>query len=137
MSDSEQEQGKESRSTETKRFWIVASRVYLFGFSAVNIFLLLVVSPKFEQIFQDSLPGKPLPTVTEFILTARMALVFIALGWPILGALLIRQQKPSAILWINVGIVWTFLQFAITVIALFVPFFMPAGGMSDMPDHNP
>ena len=80
--------------------------------------------PKFEQIYKDALAGSgPLPPLTQFIITARIALAIIDLGWPILGTLLIRLQKPYAILWINIGILWTFLQFVITVIALVKPLF--------------
>lgn len=121
MSEPTQEQGKESRSTETKQFWIKVSLVILFILSSGNIFLLLFIVPKFEQIFADALPGRPLPGITEFIFTARIAIALIDLSWPILGTILLRQQKSYAILWINLGIVWTFLQVGSTVIALFMP----------------
>src|SRR5580692_4918022 len=116
MSEPDPEQGKGARSTKTKRFWLGTSLVVLFVFGAGNIFLQLFIIPKFQQIYADALPGKQLPTITEFILTARMVLLFIAMGWPIAGALLVKLQKPYAILWINLGIIWTILQIGITVI---------------------
>jgi type II secretory pathway component PulF len=135
MSDPEQEQGEGSRSTKTKRFWIGVSLIILFLFSAANVFLLLFIVPKFEQIFADTLPGRPLPTVTEFIITGRIVIAIVTLGWPILGAILLRQRKSSAILWINIGIVWTFFQIGITTIALFIPMTM-GGDIFGMPDSN-
>jgi hypothetical protein len=133
MSDSGQKQEKGARSTETKRFWIKVSLVILFLFSALNVLLQLFIIPKFVQIFADALPGMPLPGITQFIITARIAFVFVALGWPILGTTLVRRQKPYAILWINIGIVWTFLQIGITIIALFKPMIGIETGISDHP----
>ncbi len=60
-----------------------------------------------------------------------MALAISTLGWPILCAILVRLQKSYAILWINIGIVWTFLQTGITVIAIFMPMDSITTGMSD------
>jgi hypothetical protein len=133
MSDSEQEQGKESRAPETKRFWIRVSLVILFILGVGNIFLQIFIIPKFEQIYKDALPGMQLPPLTEFIITARFALAIIDLGWPILGSFLVRLQKPYAILWINIGIIWTFLQIIITTIALFKPMISIETGISDRP----
>ena len=90
--------------------------------------------PKFQQIFADVFPGKPLPGVTEFIFTCRIALVFVALAWPILGALLRKWQKRYAILWINLGIIWFLLEIGITVFALFLP--MEYDGIVGMSDSN-
>jgi len=109
------------------QFWSGVSVGILFVVSAVNLFLLLFLVPKFKEIFADALPGKQLPTITEFILAGRIALVFVALAWPIMGTILIRLQKRSAMLWIVVGTLWTILQIGITVVALIVP-------MEDMTD---
>jgi hypothetical protein len=106
---------------ERKQFWIKVSLVILFFFSAANVFLMLFIVPKFEQIYADALPGKILPPLTQFIITTRIAIAFIDLCWPVLGTFLIKQKKPSAILWINLGLIVTFLQVGITVIALFKP----------------
>jgi hypothetical protein len=115
------ESSKVSRPAETRRFSVTVSLVALVLFGAVTIFLLLSVVPKFEQIFADALPGKPLPDVTEFILRDRIGLVFVALGWPILCIVLRRWQKSNGALWINIGIVLFILGIAITVFALFLP----------------
>ena len=106
--------------------------IILMLFGAANVFLMLFIVPKFEQIYADALPGQHLPPITVFVITARMVLAIIAVGWPILSAVLVQQQKRSAILWINIGIVWFFLQTGVTTIALFLPMFSPAGGMSDV-----
>ena len=121
MSDPHQELSKGSRSAETKQFWIWVSLVTLFLSSSVNIYLLLFVVPKFEWIFAEALPGMPLPPVTVFIIAARIGLAVIALGWPIIGSVLVNQQKTYAILWINIGLIWTFLEIGTVVIALFMP----------------
>lgn len=121
----------ESDREQRKRFWIKVNLVILLLSSALNIFMLFFIVPKFEQIYADALPGRILPSITEFIITARIALAVINLSWPILGAILIQRQKPYAILWINVGIIWSFLQIGITTIALFMPMVGDITGMSN------
>ena len=116
-------------------FWIGVSVGILFVVSAANLFLLLFIVPKFKQIFADALPGKPLPNITEFILMARMGLVFVALAWPIVATFLVRLQMRHAILWIFVGTLWTVLQIGITVIALYLP--MSYDGIVGMSDAHP
>ena len=131
MSDPEQEQTKALRSTEKNRFRIGVGLATLFFGAAGNILVLLAVVPKFEQIYRDALPSVHLPTVTQFIISARIALVIIALGWPILGTVLVGLQKSYAILWINVGFLWNFLQLGITIFALFRPMIGLDGGMGE------
>jgi type IV pilus assembly protein PilC len=36
--------------------------------AAILTFLLIFIVPKFQQIFSDALPGKPLPTITLFVI---------------------------------------------------------------------
>jgi type IV pilus assembly protein PilC len=43
--------------------------------AAILTFLLIVIVPKFQQIFTDALPGKPLPAVTLFVIGASNLLV--------------------------------------------------------------
>jgi len=114
------------------RFWVRVSMVILMLLGAANVFLMLFIVPKFEQIYADALPGRPLPPITIFVITARIVLAIIALGWPILGAVLVQQQKRSAILWNNIGIVWCFLQIGVTTIALFLPMVGTITGMSNI-----
>jgi hypothetical protein len=119
---------------ERRQFWIKVSLAILFLFCAANIFLMLFIVPKFEQIYKDALAGSgPLPPLTAFIIHARSAIALIDLVWPILGSVLIWQKKPYAILWINLGIIGLFLQVGITVVALFTPMVGYHGGMSDQP----
>jgi type IV pilus assembly protein PilC len=43
--------------------------------SAILTFLLIFIVPKFQQIFTDALPGKPLPAVTVFVIDCSNLLV--------------------------------------------------------------
>jgi type IV pilus assembly protein PilC len=43
--------------------------------SAILTFLLIFIVPKFQQIFADALPGKPLPSVTLFVIACSNLLV--------------------------------------------------------------
>jgi type II secretory pathway component PulF len=119
---------------EIKRAWPIASIVILLGLGAINIFLFLFIVPKFEQIYQDAIPGMPLPGITAFIIAARIPLALIALAWPIAGIIAIWQRHRGAIWIINLGYLYFFPLIGVTVIALFMP--MTGGiivGMSDAP----
>jgi hypothetical protein len=111
---------------ERRQFWIKVSLVFLILFSAANVFLMLVIVPKFMQIYGEALPGMPLPEVTVFVITARVGLAVLDLGWPILGSLLMWNRNRYSILWINIGLIWTFLQVGVAIFALFIPL---AGGL--------
>ncbi|MEM8952969.1 MAG: type II secretion system F family protein [Verrucomicrobiota bacterium] len=65
----------------------------------IMIFLMVYIVPKFEEIFRDMLPGKPLPALTEAVVgfsrTIATNLPWILLGVAVLVALflLIRSTK--------------------------------------------
>lgn len=52
---------------------IVAAMVYpvivMFIALSIMVFLMVYIVPKFEDIFRDMLPGKPLPPLTEMVVT--------------------------------------------------------------------
>jgi type IV pilus assembly protein PilC len=53
-------------------------------------FLLVFIVPKFQQIFQDALPGKPLPGITVFVITLSHGLVdywYLVIGFVVLMVL--------------------------------------------------
>ncbi len=58
---------------------VVAAMVYpvvvLVIAAAILTFLLIFIVPKFQQIFQDALPGKPLPAITLFVIGCSHLLV--------------------------------------------------------------
>jgi len=96
-----------------------------------NVFVLSLSVPKFEQIFADALPGKPLPDVTEFIFRERIALICFVLALPIPALVMFWRRRPYAVLWINLGMIWLLVQGAITVIALVMPMVGTTTGMAD------
>ena len=119
---------------EPNRAWPIASIVFLLGLGAINIFVSLFIVPKFEQIYQDALPGMPLPGITVFVIAARFPLALVALMWPIAGIITFQRRKRAAIWIIKLGHLYFFLLLGVTVIALFMP--MTGGiivGMSDAP----
>jgi type IV pilus assembly protein PilC len=58
---------------------VVAAMVYpvvvLVIAALILTFLLIFIVPKFQQIFQDALPGKPLPDITVFVIKCSHLLV--------------------------------------------------------------
>ena len=123
-----------STSPEIKRALPIVSLVILIGLSAINIFLPLFIVPKFEQIYQDAIPGMPLPGITVFIIAARFPLALVALAWPIAGIITVWRRQRAAVWIIKLGYLYFFLLIGVTVIALFMP--MTSGiiiGMSDAP----
>ena len=121
-----------SRSNGPRRPWV--SLVILFVFSATNIFLPLFIVPKVAQIYADALPGKPLPFVTEVIISVPILWALMALIWSLPAVLSFWRRKDYAILLINVGMLLTCLQIGITVLALFMP--MTGGLIVGMSDSN-
>lgn len=121
---------------EIKRGWPIAGLVVLVGLAAINIFLPLIVVPKFERIYQEALPGMTLPAITSFIISARIPMALIAIAWPIVGIIAFLQQRRRAAIWnINLGCLYFFLLIGITVLALF----LPIGGtlITGIPDTPP
>ena len=92
---------------------------------------MLLAVPKFQQIYIDALPGRPLPSITAFIIAARIVFAFINLGLPILGTYSFTKRARSTVLWINLAILWNFLEFGLTIFALFLPMIGLVSGMSD------
>ena len=132
MSATENEVRKVVRE-EIKGFGIGIALFVLMALCAVNVFILLFIVPKFQQIFMDALPGKPLPLVTLGIIQHSGLLSLIALAWPIIGILMRKWQKPYTSAWIYVGLVLFFLAIGITIFAMFTPMIGLGGGMSDDP----
>ena len=122
-----------SDSAETNRSWPVVSLVTLLVLGAINIFLPLFVVPKFEQIFQDALPGKPLPGITLFLIAARIPLALIALAWPMAGIIAVWRRHRAAIWIVSLGLLFFFALIPITIFALFMPMNTGITGMSDAP----
>jgi hypothetical protein len=116
---------------ETNRAWPIASIVTLLGLGAINIFLPLFIVPKFEQIYQDAIPGMPLPGITVFIIAARYPLALVAFAWPIAEIIAVWRRQRAAIWIINLGYLYFFLLIGVTVIALFMPMTRMVVGMSD------
>ena len=108
------------QSIQLHGFRTVTTLVILF-LSAAYIYLQLVIIPKFEMIFQEALPGVPLPTLTLFVIAAKIPLAIIALVWPIAGIVLAHRQPKTASSWLYIGLFLMFLSVGITVIALFMP----------------
>jgi hypothetical protein len=121
-----------SASPKTNRAWAIASLVALLGLGAINIFLPLFLVPKFERIYQDALPGRPLPEITVFIIAARFLFALVAFAWPIVGVIAVWRRQRAAIWIINLGYLYFLLAIGVTVFALF----MPIGGdlITGMPD---
>lgn len=106
--------------------------VIFFLSSFFNIFTAVFITPKFEQIFQDALPGKPLPTVTELLLGFHPFVIAVTVLWPVLGLLAILfPKRTSSSIWIIVCLLLlVILQVGVTIIALFMPMIGTTTGMA-------
>jgi type IV pilus assembly protein PilC len=71
---------------------------------AILAFLLVFIVPKFQQIFQDALPGQPLPGITEFViylshlLIAQWYLVLTFIAVVVIGYKLFASTPAGAII---------------------------------------
>jgi type IV pilus assembly protein PilC len=74
--------------------------------AAILTFLLIFIVPKFQQIFQDALPGKPLPGVTLFVigcsnlLVTQWYLVLAAIALTVFGYKTLSSM-PAGVLFLD------------------------------------
>jgi hypothetical protein len=120
-----------SASPETSRAWPIVSLVVLGVLGAINLFLLLFSVPKFEEIFQEALPGKPLPDLTLFIIASHIPLAVIALAWSMAGIATVWRRDRIAIWIVSLGLLFFFVLIPITIFALYMPMAVTTDGMSD------
>ncbi len=104
-----------------RRFWKVLSLVILIAISASCIFTLCFIIPKFEQIYADAMPGKPLPRLTLLLLDSRFPLMAINALWPLAGIVLLMRNHRSTMVWLNLGTLLGFIELALVTLALFLP----------------
>ena len=130
MSDSNAELRKVVRQ-EFSRYGNLAGLFLLTLACAGDCLVWLFVVPKFQMIFADALPGKPLPGMTLLFFRYNFLFALTALAWPIVGIGLYRLQNRYASYWIIGGIVLFFLLLGVTMFALFTPMVGLDGGMSD------
>jgi type II secretory pathway component PulF len=108
--------------------------ITLLGLSAIHVFMFLIVVPKFERIYQEALPGMPLPGLTGFVIGGRFVLALIALVWLVAGVVAAWQRSRAATWIIRLGYVYFFPMIGVTVLALFMPFCgVSVTGMSNEP----
>jgi hypothetical protein len=106
------------RMARTLRFALVA---LISGISYPNIRLALDI-PAFQRIFHDMLGGKPLPTVTTFVIQAHPILVPLSFALPCLAILTVffRRWKYADYLVASIIIV-VFVQLFFTWHAVALP----------------
>jgi type II secretory pathway component PulF len=106
--------------------------VFLVALTLGSLFLLLQVVPKFEQIYEDALPGKPLPPLTLFVLQNRIGLALLDLGLLIVSAVCAVARDTSANLATHFALIWNLLQGVMVCVALYMPMQTLSVGMSSM-----
>jgi cytochrome bd-type quinol oxidase subunit 2 len=116
---------------EVQRSWSGIALFILGSLSALYIFVLFVVVPKFQQIYNDALPGMPLPSMTKFVVYGRLWIALAVLAWLIAGAILRARQNRSSYLWANLGIFVLVAGIGLTIYVLIMPMISMPGGMSD------
>ena len=89
----------------------------------------------FQQLFQDAMPGKPLPPLTLFIIWARTPLIVLSFLLPILTLLIlftVRSHKKALIL-ATLVMVAVFIEMNLIADNLTAPMTDIFMGMSDQP----
>lgn len=78
----------------------------------------------FEQIFYDMLGGKPLPAITTFVISARLALLALSYLVPLFAVATLFMRRLAASFYLLGGLlVVTTVQFFLVYHALFAPLF--------------
>jgi hypothetical protein len=110
--------------------WLVTLLILV---ASVPNFIAAISIPRFQQIFADALPGKPLPTLTNFLIAAQGILLFASVGWPIaaiINSCLNRHLKIwAAISIVILGLIA--LQLIATILGCMMPMQSGPTGMSD------
>jgi hypothetical protein len=100
--------------------------------SIPNFFVTLNI-PRYRQIFQDALPGKPLPLLTEILINHSTFFLLLTLAFPIAGVVIISRGKRARN-WLVAGtllIIAVGAQLALTQFAMFAPMTDLFTGISD------
>ena len=114
----------------------ISSWILLLFVSLIGVGQFFTIK-KFQQLYADALPGKPLPLLTEWIISAPFLVVCLACLWPVLGfiAVLVPKRISTTAL-IMVGLlILAFLQIIMIGIALYMPMVSLVTGMSESPSN--
>jgi hypothetical protein len=96
--------------------------LFLIVVSVPNAIATLTI-PKFQQIFQDALPGKPLPEITLLFTHGYWFFQLLSFVWPIVGLVVIVRGTRIRN-WTIGGVLAIFaitFQLALTECAMFLP----------------
>lgn len=116
------------------------------GIRAVAVVFLLIVGyfgirtafqiPQFESIYSDMLAGKPLPPVTQFLISGTYIFILTSLVFPIVGVVAVfKVRTPRIALFTVAGcMVVTFIQSHIIFTGLMAPLFDIISNLSGAPN---
>jgi len=96
----------------------------------INLLILLQGVPKFRQIFEDCLPGKPLPGITLMVIHDYLPLALLDFGLLLVPISCAAFRDDSTGAATTVGVVWNLLQGALVILALFMPMVGTISGMT-------
>jgi hypothetical protein len=106
--------------------------MFLLVVSVPNIFASMAIH-RFQEIFQDALPGKPLPGITLMFVGHQLFFQFLTFAWPIAGLIyIVRSTRIRN--WTITGVLLILavgLQLMLTEYAMFSPMVEIDVGMSD------
>ncbi len=114
----------ERRRIRRGEFWWIGDFAGLFvlaGTCAIACVVWVFIVPKFAEIFEDALPGRPLPLITQILIAHHLLFALAALAWPIVGLVLYRKQNHYSAYWIIGGIGLFVLLVGLTAYAMFAP----------------
>jgi hypothetical protein len=109
------------RAVRKRQRWIAGMIVMLLLACAGNILVPLICIPKFELIYQDALPGRPVPELTQWIIALRIPLIILGAAWPIAGIFTFWRLKLTSVLWLYLPYLLSLGQILITLYALYEP----------------
>ena len=96
--------------------------VILFGISLIYILGAVFIIPKYEALYQAMLSGKPLPTITAFVIRSRWMQIMISMSMPAIGlALCSLVPTKRIVIALTTLAVVALIQVFVTAIALAQP----------------
>jgi type II secretory pathway component PulF len=109
----------ERPAPDQRRVRVIVALGFVVLLSVVQLYISAMVIPRFADIFQDMLGGRPLPTATATVLNFRWALVGVACGLSLAASFVVQRRASLRYLFAILAIL--LLQIAFVTVVLFLP----------------
>lgn len=118
--DLEQKLERLSRRMEALFLGLKAFLLLFLLLACVGNFAAVFSIDRYRQMFADTLPGQPLPAMTQMVVSARTLLSTLVFVWPAIGivAAFLRERIVLSLVLFCAAILGTLLECTVVVLAM-------------------